>query len=123
MRYDLILGYVRLSDDDDNKQDESNSITNQKILIKYFLEQNEEIETTNLRFYSDDGYTGTNFNRPEFKEMMELIKNKGSYCIIVKDLSRFGRDTIETQQYIEKVLPFLGVRFISINDYYDSDDN
>lgn len=68
----------------------------------------------------DDGYTGTNFNRPEFKRMMGLITRRKRICIIVKDLSRLGRDTIETQNYIEKIFPFLGVRFISINDFYDS---
>lgn len=63
---------------------------------------------------------GTNFNRPDFKKMMELVKAESSCCVIVKDLSRLGRDTIDTQQYIEKIFPFLLVRFIAINDYYDS---
>lgn len=65
-------------------------------------------------------YLTSSFNRPDFKKMMELVKAESSCCVIVKDLSRLGRDTIDTQQYIEKIFPFLLVRFIAINDYYDS---
>ena len=61
-------------------------------------------------FFVDDGYSGTTFDRPEFKRMIGLITRRKRICIIVKDLSRLGRDTIETQNYIEKIFPFLGVR-------------
>ena len=75
-------------------------------------------------FFADDGYSGTDFERPDFKRMIALAKQEGmSCCIIVKDLSRFGRDTITVQNYIEKVFPFLQVRFIAINDYYDSNSS
>lgn len=122
MQYDFIYGYLRLSRDDKEKEDESNSIINQKLLIQYFIGQNQEFEGAKVEFFSDDGYTGTNFDRPDFIRMMGKITRNKKICIIVKDLSRLGRDTIETQNYIEKVFPFLMVRFIAINDGYDSSD-
>ena len=70
--------------------------------------------------FCDDGFTGTNFDRPDFQKMMEKIKQREINCIIVKDLSRFGRDYIESGRYLEKIFPHLGVRFIAINDNYDS---
>ena len=70
--------------------------------------------------YCDDGYTGTNFERPQFQKMMEAIRAGEINCIIVKDLSRFGRDYIDAGRYIEKIFPQLGVRFIAVNDHYDS---
>lgn len=120
MRYDLIFAYLRLSRDDEEKAEESNSIKNQKLLIEHFIKEEPEFEGAKILFFSDDGYSGTNFNRPEFKRMMSQITKNKRICIIVKDLSRLGRDTIEVQNYIEKIFPFLGVRFISINDFYDS---
>ena len=72
--------------------------------------------------FVDDGYSGTNFERPNFQRMMEEVKKKKINCIIVKDLSRLGRNYIETGKYLEKIFPFLGVRFIAINDHYDSAD-
>ena len=120
MKYKYILGYLRLSDDDEDKIDKSNSIRNQRLLIEYFVRKNEEFNGAEMIFFADDGFTGTSYDRPDFKRMMELVKKERPCCIIVKDLSRFGRDTITTQDYIEKVLPFLQVRFIAVNDYYDS---
>lgn len=70
--------------------------------------------------YVDDGYSGTNFERPDFKRMMQDIEKRNVNCIIVKDLSRFGRNYIETGRYLERIFPFMGVRFIAINDHYDS---
>ena len=119
MPHDCIFGYARISDDDDNL-DEINSIKNQKILIEQFVKKSKDLEKVPFQFFFDDGYTGTNYKRPGFERMMELVKKAESACIIVKDLSRLGRDTIETQLFIDKIFPFLGVRFISINDYYDS---
>ena len=95
----------------------SNSIKNQKLLIEYFVSNHEELKDTEIIYFVDDGYSGTNFNRPDFKRMMDQLKRSPkSCCIVVKDLSRFGRDTVTTQNYIEKVFPFLQVRFIAIND-------
>lgn len=122
MQYEYVYGYLRLSRDDEDKQDESNSITNQRLLIQQYIEGNQEFEGTTVRFCVDDGYSGTNYNRPGFQRMIGLVKEHTSCCVIVKDLSRMGRDTVETQNYIEKVFPFLQVRFIAINDGYDSND-
>ena len=118
--YDILFAYLRLSSDDDNQEKESNSIQNQRLLIQLFLQKHYELRDIHVEFFVDDGYSGSNFNRPAFKSMMEKAKRTSS-CIIVKDLSRLGRDTIETQNYIEKVFPFLNIRFIAINDAYDSD--
>ena len=71
---------------------------------------------------ADNGYSGVNFERPGFKEMMDEIRAGQVDCVIVKDLSRFGRNYIEAGNYIERVFPFIGVRFIAINDSYDSKD-
>lgn len=122
MKYKYVAGYLRLSRDDEDKKDESNSIKNQRLLIRQFIDSMEDFEGAGIRFFSDDGYSGTNYARPGFGEMMELVRRESPCCIIVKDLSRLGRDTIDTQNYIEKVFPFLQVRFIAINDYYDSSD-
>lgn len=114
--------YLRLSREDGDKEDgnksESDSIANQRDLISAFLEKHPEITLHKVRI--DDGYTGVNFDRPDFISMMESVKNKEINCIIVKDFSRLGRNFIETGKYIEKIFPFMGVRFISINDDYDS---
>lgn len=121
MQYKYVFAYLRLSSDDIDKDDVSNSIKNQKLLIEYFVKNHDELKDAEIVFFVDDGYSGTNFNRPDFKRMMDRIKHSTkSCCIVVKDLARFGRDTITTQNYIEKVFPFLQVRFIAINDYYDS---
>ncbi len=124
MRYKYVFAYLRLSNDDDDKTDESNSIKNQRLLIEHFVENCKEFREAEIMFFEDDGYSGTDFERPDFKKMIALAKQEGpSCCIIVKDLSRFGRDTITVQNYIEKVFPFLQVRFIAINDYYDSNSS
>jgi len=109
--------YLRLSREDGDKE-ESDSIVNQKALIKDFLKSNPDIRLYEEKV--DDGYTGVNFERPAFQSMMEDIKSGKVNCVIVKDLSRFGRNYIEAGRYIEKIFPFLGVRFIAINDNVDS---
>lgn len=110
--------YLRLSKDD-GINSESNSITNQRELIQSYVKNNEmEI----VKEYVDDGYSGTNYDRPALKNLMEEIskKNRAFDIIIVKDLSRFGRDYIGAGTYIQKIFPQLHIRFISINDNYDS---
>lgn len=109
--------YFRLSKDDGDKE-ESDSIINQKALVQEFLKSNPDIRIHEERV--DDGYTGVNFERPAFQEMMESIKSGKINCVIVKDLSRFGRNYIEAGRYIEKIFPYLGVRFIAINDNIDT---
>lgn len=97
---------------------ESNSIGSQRELIRSFIRGQEDIELFDC--YADDNYSGSNFNRPEFKRMMSDIEAGRVNCVIVKDLSRFGRDYIETGRYLERVFPALGVRFIALTDHYDS---
>lgn len=109
--------YTRLSQDDGDKE-ESNSITNQKELIRDFLNRHEEFIL--VEEYADDGYSGVNFNRPDFQRLMEDVKAGRINCIVVKDLSRFGRNYIETGKYLEQIFPYLGVRFIAINDNTDT---
>ena len=111
--------YTRLSKDDGDKP-ESDSIGNQKALIREFVKNHPEIQVVSEK--ADDGYSGVNFERPGFKKMMEEIRAGQVDCVIVKDLSRFGRNYIEAGNYIERVFPFIGVRFIAINDSYDSAD-
>lgn len=110
-------GYVRLSREDGGGE-ESNSVTSQKNLIHDFLSRRPEFRECGMKV--DDGYTGLHFQRPAFQEMMEEIRAGKINCVIVKDLSRFGRNYLETGEYLEKIFPFLGVRFIAINDHYDS---
>ena len=116
--------YVRLSKEDgdlaDKRKAESNSISNQKSLILNYLKDKEDIEVVSVR--EDDGYSGASFDRPAFKLMMQDIKDGAVDCIVVKDLSRFAREYIDAGRYIERMFPALGVRFIAINDGYDSAD-
>ena len=109
--------YFRLSREDGDKM-ESDSIINQKALVKEFLKTHPDIHIYQEKV--DDGYTGVNFERPAFQEMLEDIKSGKVNCVIVKDLSRFGRNYIEAGRYIEKIFPYLGVRFIAINDNIDT---
>lgn len=110
---------MRLSKEDFDKYKESNSIKNQRQLIRSYIDKNfSDIESS--MEYIDDGYSGTNTNRPAFERSMEDIRDLKT---IVKDLSRFSKDYIETGNYLENIFPFLGVRFVSINDGFDSNDN
>ena len=115
--------YLRLSKEDGDfsfspGKQESNSITSQRDLIQSFVSKCPDIEL--VAEYIDDGYTGTNFERPNFQEMMKAVERGEINCIIVKDLSRFGREYIDSGEFIEKMFPREGVRFIAINDHYDS---
>lgn len=110
--------YMRLSKEDDKKKEESSSISNQRMMLQKYV--NENFSAYELMEFADDGYTGTNFNRPGMQQMLEQVKNAAIDCIIVKDFSRFARDYIELGSYLEQIFPFMGVRFISVNDHYDS---
>ena len=112
--------YVRLSREDGDKS-ESDSIVNQKELLAEFVRLEPDIEIYDV--YVDDGWSGTTFDRPEFKRMEEDILKKRVDCVIVKDLSRFGRNYIDSGHYFERVFPLLDVRFISITDNVDSYKN
>lgn len=117
-----IAGYYRLSMEDDDIKEESNSITNQRLLVKKYISQDRELYKYEFCDFYDDGYSGTTVNRPGLQEMLELIKKNEIQVVIVKDISRFSRDYIELGTYIEQIFPFMGIRFISITDHYDSRD-
>lgn len=110
--------YLRISREDGDKE-ESDSISNQKALLMEYLTSQEDMELYDV--YIDDGYTGTNFERPDFQRMMEDIRLKRVNCIIVKDLSRLGRNYIEVGRYIEQIFPMLNIRFIALGDSLDSE--
>lgn len=111
------IKYIRLSYTDD-KTVESNSVSNQRKLIDDFIAKHDDIEVVAEKV--DDGYSGVLYDRPAFMEMMELIKQGKANCVIVKDLSRLGREYIETGRYLRRVFPAYGVRFIAINDNFDT---
>ena len=109
--------YLRLSRDDGDKE-ESGSITGQRELLRDYISQHPELREYAIRI--DDGFSGSTFERPGFQKMIEDVKAGRTDCIVVKDLSRFGRNYLDAGEYIEKIFPFLGVRFIAVNDNYDS---
>ena len=110
--------YIRLSSADDNKQGESDSVTNQRKLIDEYLSNHPEIEVVGE--YVDDGISGIVFDRPSFNAMMQFIQDGNANCIVSKDLSRLGRDRIETGRYLRRIFPAFGVRFIAITDNIDT---
>lgn len=115
----VVGGYIRLSKEDNSQSDfESASVQNQKDLINLYISQSDDLKLHD--FYIDDGYTGTNFNRPNFKRLIGDVEAGIINCIIVKDLSRFSRDYIQMGDYLEKYFIINNIRFISINDNFDS---
>ena len=112
-----VAAYARLSREDGDKE-ESNSIGSQKEMIREFVTNHPDMVI--VHEYVDDGFSGVSFERPGFKNMMEDIKAKKIDCIVCKDLSRFARNYIDSGRYLEKIFPVMGVRFIAINDNYDS---
>ncbi|MCL2776035.1 MAG: recombinase family protein, partial [Oscillospiraceae bacterium] len=109
--------YIRLSYTDD-KTNESDSVANQRKMLDNFIGNQSDFET--VAEYVDDGITGIIFDRPAFKEMMTDIESGKINCVIVKDLSRLGREYIETGRYLRRIFPAYGVRFIAINDNIDT---
>lgn len=112
--------YFRLSKEDDENM-ESNSIANQRDLIEQYISNKADLQIVD--YYIDDGYSGTNFNRPGFRKLLQDMKNKKINCIIVKDLSRFARSHIEADMYFENIFPALNIRFISVIENIDSFEN
>lgn len=110
--------YTRLSRDD-GTDSESNSIANQKRLLS---QKAKELGFTNVKFYVDDGYTGTNFNRPGFQELIDDIEMGYISVVMVKDLSRLGRDYVSVGHYTDNYFPEHNIRFIAVNDMVDSDE-
>ena len=109
--------YIRLSQEDGDKE-ESNSVTNQRELINSYISEDKELNVYD--YYIDDGWSGTNFDRPDFKRLIADVENNVINTIIVKDLSRFGRNYIEVGNYLEQIFPVNNIRFIAINDCIDS---
>ena len=110
--------YLRISVEEERREKESNSITNQRKLVDDFVRNRSDMVF--VKEYVDDGYTGTNFDRPGFQELLQVAIDGVINCIVVKDLSRFGREHIDTEKYIVRVFKRMGVRFIAICDDYDS---
>ena len=115
-----VAAYLRLSKED-NENMESNSIVNQRELIEQYISNKSDLQLVD--YYIDDGYSGTNFNRPGFRRLLQDMKNKRINCIIVKDLSRFARSHIEADMYFENIFPALNIRFISVIENIDSFEN
>ena len=116
--------YIRLSQEDNDTgvdKQESNSITSQKTLLNEFVEEHDDLIIYDT--YIDDGYTGTDFNRPGFQRLLEDMRKGNINCVLVKDLSRLGRNYIEVGNYIEQIFPLFNIRFIAINDSVDSFKN
>ena len=116
--------YIRLSQEDSDNGDEkqeSNSITSQKALLNEFIEEHDDLIVYDT--YVDDGYTGTDFDRPGFQKLLEDMRKGNINCVLVKDLSRLGRNYIEVGNYIEQIFPLFNIRFIAINDNVDSFKN
>ena len=116
--------YLRISSEDSDVRHsikaESDSIASQRGLLKAFISHTPELENADILEFCDDGWSGKNFERPAVKAMLEQAKNGNIQCILVKDLSRFGRDYLEVGNYISRIFPFLGIRFIAVNDHLDS---
>lgn len=111
--------YIRLSKEDSGKNNQ-NTVENQKALLEDFVKTKPDMKVFDV--YIDNGFSGTNFERPAFKKMMEDAKQGKINCIIVKDMSRFGRSYLEIGNYLEKIFPFLNIRFMSITDHFDTFD-
>ena len=116
-----IAKYLRLSSDDGN-EGESNSISNQRDLLDDYIGRHFESDEITVVEFIDDGHSGTNFNRPGVKKLLKNAESKKFDCIIVKDFSRFGREHAEAGEYLEEKFPEWQIRFISVNDCYDSND-
>lgn len=113
--------YLRLSVDDESK-DESNSISAQRLMLRDYVMADPLQSGTEIIEVVDDGWSGTNFVRPGVKRLLERTRKGEIGCILVKDSSRWGRNYVEVSEYMDHLFPFLGVRFISLNDGYDSNN-
>ena len=117
--------YIRLSladEDTGSQKTESDSVGNQRELIHQFLDRHPQLKDAPRSEFVDDGYTGTNTNRPQFQALMKELRTGAVSVMVTKDFSRCHRDYTQMGNYLECVFPFLGVRYISVNDGYDSDD-
>lgn len=118
-----IAMYLRLSMEDADDRDESNSISSQRVLIREYIAHHEELWEMDTAEFCDDGFSGTDMKRPGMQRLLREVKAGSIRCVVVKDMSRFSRDYIELGTYMNQIFPFLGVRFIAINDHYDSKEH
>ena len=120
----IVAKYNRLSSADEGarygEKLESDSVTHQRMLLNRYISERPEFEGSTVLEFLDDGRSGTNFDRPGVQALLNAAKHRRIDCIIVKDFTRFGRTSLEVDNYLEQVFPFLGIRFISVNDSYDS---
>lgn len=119
---ELLALYMRLSDEDDNmpKGAESNSISHQRQLMMEYVSKHPDLQEYRITEFADDGFSGADFDRPNFQKMMDMVKAGSIGVIITKDYSRLGRDYLEVGNYMECIFPLMQVRYISVNDGYDS---
>ena len=119
---EVLALYMRLSDEDDNipKGAESNSISHQRQLMMEYVSGRPDLQGYQIAEFVDDGYSGADFTRPNFQKMMDMVKAGSIGVIITKDYSRLGRDYLEVGNYMECIFPLMQVRYISVNDGYDS---
>jgi DNA invertase Pin-like site-specific DNA recombinase len=120
MSYTTAL-YLRLSVDDGDKQNESDSIANQRALLLAYVNADAALSVGEVLVFADDGWSGTSFERPQVKALLELASRGGVQCVIVRDLSRWGRSYPDVSEYVDRYFPLLGIRFISVAEGYDSD--
>lgn len=119
----VIAIYLRLSSEDrDIGKIESNSIANQRQLILDYIQSNKALSECEIREFVDDGVSGARFDRVAFQEMIGQVQNGEIQVIITKDYSRLGRDYLEVGKYMECLFPLLHVRYIAVNEHYDSDN-
>ncbi len=119
---DKVAIYLRLSMEDKDDRDESNSIGSQRAMLFDYIRHNEELKEKEIFEFCDDGYSGTSMERPGIRRLLKEIRENKVGCVVVKDMSRFSRDYIELGTYMNQIFPFMGVRFIAVNDHYDSRD-
>lgn len=115
--------YLRLSLEDAGEKDESNSIGSQRKQIQEYIHHDSELCKYEVEEFCDDGCSGTSMERPGMQKLLEEVKAGRIQCIIVKDMSRFSRDYIEMGTYLNQIFPFMGVRFIALNDRYDNKEH
>ena len=117
---DKLAIYLRLSLEDADDKDESNSISSQRAMLHAYICGDGELREKEVLEFCDDGYSGTSMERPGVQRLLKEVKDNQIGCVIVKDMSRFSRDYIELGTYMNQIFPFMGVRFIAVNDHYDS---
>ena len=118
----IFAKYIRLSKEDEEIKDESNSVISQNKILDEYISRNQNLDEEYVVYdtYVDDGYSGTNFDRPDFQRLLEDMKAGKFNTIIIKDLSRLGRNYIEAGNYIEQIFPLFKIRFVSISEDIDS---